>query len=153
MDSVVLQAVVVLLAGLVAGTEFIVRYGVQPALRRLDDRAHIAARVALVRSLRVVVPGIMIPTALACIVMLVVRGAEDGAGFRWAGVAAFAVFMLSSFLGTVPINMKVIEWRADNPPADWKSIVLRWQRIDVLRSTAAIAAFLCFVVALAMRVP
>src|SRR6184192_807805 len=125
MHAVTLQAIVVFLAGLVAGEEFVVRYGVQPALRRLDDRAHIAARVALVRSLRVVVPSIMMPTALACVAMLIAGIGGSGAGFRWAGLAAFALFLLSSFLGTVPINMKVIDWRADDPPSDWKPTVVR----------------------------
>ena len=153
MNAVVLQAVVVFLAGLLAGEEFIVRYGLQPALRHLDDRAHVAARVALVRTLRIVVPAIMIPTVLTGAAMLIVSGGGDGAGFRWAGVAALVAFVLFSFLGTVPINIKVIEWDADNPPPDWRATVLRWQRIDVLRSTAAIVAFLCVVIALAAQVP
>jgi uncharacterized membrane protein len=61
--------------------------------------------------------------------------------------------MLLSFLGTVPINMKVVDWQPDQPPADWRGVVNRWQRLDTLRSTAAIVAFVCFVIALAARVP
>jgi uncharacterized membrane protein len=153
MNAIALQAVAVSLAGLLAGEEFIVRYGIQPALRRLDDRAHVAARVALVRSLRIVVPSIMIPTVLAYVTMVIASSGGAGAGFRWAGLGALVAFVLFSFLGTVPINMKVIDWDADNPPPDWKAVMLRWQRIDVLRSTAAILAFLCVVIALAVQVP
>jgi hypothetical protein len=151
MGSVVLQALGLFLAGLLAGEEFIVRYGVQPALRDLDDRAHIQARVALVRRLRVVVPALMLPAVAAGVAVLAVARGPGGA-WRWAGVAALAVFVLSSFLGTVPINMKVIGWRADAPPADWRATVVRWQRIDVLRSSAAIAAFACFATALAVQI-
>ncbi|GAA3453369.1 anthrone oxygenase family protein [Dactylosporangium matsuzakiense] len=146
-----LQATALFLAGLLAGEEFIVRYGVQPALRTLDDHAHIQARVALVKSLRIVVPALMLPTvALAVTVLVLTDG--PGTGWRWAGAAALAAFVLSSFLGTVPINMKVVDWRPDAPPADWRGTVIRWQRIDVLRSTAAIVAFACFAAALAVQV-
>nr|BFE60439.1 hypothetical protein GCM10020063_049650 [Dactylosporangium thailandense] len=115
----VLQAFGLILAGLLAGEEFIVRYGVQPALLRLDDRAHIQARVALVRSLRVVVPAIMLP-AVAVAVAVLVLADGPGTAWRWAGVAALAAFLGFSFLGTVPINMKVAGWDPDAPPADWR---------------------------------
>ncbi|WP_433606448.1 anthrone oxygenase family protein [Dactylosporangium sp. CA-139114] len=146
----VLQALTLILAGLLAGEEFIVRYGVQPALLRLDDRAHIQARVALVRRLRVVVPAIMLPAVAAAVAVLVLADGP-GAAWRWAGVAALAAFLGFSFLGTVPINMKVAGWDADAPPADWRATVARWQRLDVLRSSAAIVGFGCFVAALAVQ--
>jgi uncharacterized membrane protein len=153
MGSTVLQAVGVILAGILAGEEFIVRYGVQPALRNLDENAHVATRIALVRTLRIVVPVLMLSTAAVTIVVLVTSAGQSGAGWRWAGLAALVLFMLLSFLGTVPINMKVVDWQPDHPPADWRAVVHRWQRLDTLRSTAAILAFACFVVALAARVP
>ncbi|EWM18929.1 DUF1772 domain-containing protein [Kutzneria sp. 744] len=151
MSVIALQAVGLFLAGTLAGEEFIVRYGVQPALRRLDDRAHVAARVALVRALRIVVPIIMLPTVLVAVAVVIVDAGGAGAGWRWAGTAALGAFLLFSFLGTVPLNMKVADWQPDNPPADWRTTVLRWQRIDVLRSSAAIIAFLCLVVAFAAQ--
>jgi len=149
MQATFLQAVVVFLAGILAGEEFIVRYGIHPALRNLDDRAHVNARIALVLILRFVVPSVMIPTLLAVVAMLVFDGDGAGATFRWAGAAAFGAYLLISFLVTGPLNAKVEKWQADNPPANWKDVVRRWQRIDVLRSTAAIFAFLGFVIALA----
>jgi hypothetical protein len=154
MGGVVLQAAGLILAGLLAGEEFIVRYGVQPALRGLPDRAHIEARVALVRRLRVVVPALMVPTVLAAVAVLVVAAGQDrhGGAWRWAGAAALAAFLAFSFLGTVPINMKVSGWSADAPPPDWRATVTRWQRIDVLRSSAAMVAFGCFAAALAVQV-
>ena len=140
----ILETISLLFAGILAGLEFIVRYGVQPALRTLPDEAHILARVALVRRLRVVVPAVMLPTVVLAIAVTI----AGGGGFRWAGSAALVAFLLFSFLGTVPINIKVIEWRAEDPPADWPATVRRWERIDVFRSSAAIIAFACFLIAL-----
>ena len=60
------------LIGVLAGEELIVRYGLHPALSRLDDRAHLLARQALVRRLRVVVPIVMLPAAALVAAVLVV---------------------------------------------------------------------------------
>ena len=147
----ILQAVGLILAGLLAGEEFIVRWGVQPALSSLEDRAHILARVALVKRLKVVVPMLMVPTVLVGIAVLATGGIAAGFAFRALGVLALVGFVLFSFLGTVPINMKVNDWTPDAPPADWRDVVRRWQFIDVFRSSAAILAFVAFVVAAALR--
>ncbi|MEO8907759.1 MAG: anthrone oxygenase family protein, partial [Microbacteriaceae bacterium] len=78
-------------------------------------------------------------------------GSGTGFAFRCAGVIALVAFVLLSFLGTVPINIRVNDWQADSPPADWKAVVKRWELIDVFRSSAAILAFACFLIALALQ--
>lgn len=144
----VLLTVQLVLLGLLAGEEFIVRWGVQPALTTLPDETHLRARIALVRSLRVVVPVLMVPTVLVSAAVLVVVGGGDGLVARVAGAGALVVSVLASFLGTVPINIRVNDWNPADPPADWRQVVGRWERIDVLRSSAAVVAFVCFAVAL-----
>jgi hypothetical protein len=148
MTGNVAQYIGLFLLGILAGEELIVRYGVHPALSSMDDRAHLLARQALVRRLRVVVPAVMLPAAaFAVIGLITVTG--PGLALRWAALAATALFLLLSFLGTVPINIKVNDWQVNAPPADWKAVVRRWSRIDVLRSTAATAAFLFEMLAVA----
>ena len=144
----VLLVVQLVLVGLLAGQEFIVRWGVQPAMATLPDEVHLRTRIALVKSLKVVVPILMVPAVLTSVAVLVLSGADDGLGWRIAAMVALVVFVLASFLGTVPINIRVNDWDPEHPPADWKRVVLRWERIDVLRSTAAGVAFVLFVVAL-----
>jgi uncharacterized membrane protein len=143
----VLLVVQLVLVGLLAGEEFIVRWGVQPAMTTLPDQVHLRTRIALVKSLKVVVPILMVPAVLASVAVLVLSG-DDGQGWRFAAMVALVVFVLASFLGTVPINIRVNDWDPEHPPADWKRVVRRWERIDVLRSTAAGVAFVFFVVAL-----
>ena len=133
----VLEVVALFVSGLLAGEEFIVRYGIQPALRSLDDRAHVAARVALVRALRVVVPILMLPAAALTFAVLAV----DPSAWHWAAAVAALAILLFSFPGTVPINMKVIDWTPDAPPANWRAVVTRWERIDIFRSGAAVLTF------------
>jgi uncharacterized membrane protein len=144
----VLLVVHLVLVGVLAGEEFIVRWGVQPAIAALPDDAHVSTRIALVRSLKVVVPIVMVPAVLASVAVLVAAGAGAGLGWRIAAMTALVVFVLASFLGTVPINIGVNDWDPANPPADWKDVVRRWERIDVLRSSAAAVAFVLFTIAL-----
>jgi uncharacterized membrane protein len=144
----VLLVVQLVLVGLLAGEEFIVRWGVQPAMATLPDQVHLRTRIALVRSLKVVVPILMVPAVLASVAVLVLSGADGGLGWRIAGMVALVVFVLASFLGTVPINIRVNDWDPGRPPADWKRVVRRWERIDVLRSTASGVAFVLFVAGL-----
>lgn len=143
-----LELVGLFLCGLLAGEEFAVRWGVQPALRRLEDRAHIQARMSLVRRLSIVVPVLVIPTVLAGVAVLVFTGIGAGFVFRCAGVISLVAFLLLSFLGTVPINIRVNDtWSADGPPSDWRAVVERWERIDTFRAGAAILAFALFLIA------
>gem|GEM_PF-462709 len=142
-----LQALGLTLAGILAGLEFVVRYGVQPALTTIEDRSSILARIALVNRLKVVVPLIMLPSFLVGVSVLIFSGDGPGYAFRWVGVAASIALLLFSFLGTVPINMQISDWTADAPPEGWQALVKRWEFIDVFRSSSAIIAFISFVVA------
>lgn len=138
------------LAGILAGIELVVRYGVHPALSALPDREHLLARHEVVRFVRVIVPSIMLPSVIVAVIVLATTGAGDGLPFRWAGVAAYAVYLAIVFLGTVPINDKFYEWDAAAPPADWRAVMRRWALIDVFRSAMAVVAFALLLVAAAL---
>lgn len=154
MFHVIIEFVGLFLAGILAGEEFIVRYGIQPALSALPDRAHLLSRISLVRRLMIVVPAIMVPTVIAGILVLTTGGTGPGFVFRILGMAALVAFLLFSFLGTVPINIQVNDtWNADDPPTDWKKLVTRWESIDTFRSSAAILAFAFFAIAIARQLP
>jgi 4-hydroxybenzoate polyprenyltransferase len=148
-----LEVVQLVLIGLLAGEELIVRYGVQPALDSLPDEAHLRARIALVKRLKVVVPIMMVPAVLASVALVVVAGNAHGFGWGIAGLVALVAFLAFSFFGTVPINIRVNDWDSGNPPADWRQVVHRWETIDTFRSSAAILAFILFAVAVGLQVP
>lgn len=139
-----LTTVAVVFAGLLAGEEFVVRWGIAPAVRMLPDPTHLRVRIALVRRLRVLVPALIVPSVVLVVTDVVV--VAPGA-WGWAAVAVLAVFVAASAFGTVPLNMQVIDWDPDAPPATWRAVVARWEAIDVLRSTAAILTFVLLALA------
>jgi hypothetical protein len=129
------------LSGLLAGIEFVVRYGVHPALVALPDDLHLRARHEVVRIVRVIVPVVMLPSVALAAAALVFASDGHNLALRVASVAVYAIYLVVVFAGTVPINNRFFQWDLDNPPANWKSIMRRWALIDVVRSSGAILGF------------
>lgn len=147
MDHGVIEFAALFLAGLLAGEEFVVRYGVRGPLAALDDRAHIEFRQGLIRTLRVLVPAIFGPALAAGVAAAIAAGAGPGAALRWAAVLALLGWALVTLFGTVPINSGALDWRPAAPPADWKALIARWERLDTVRTWAAVLAFALFLAA------
>jgi uncharacterized membrane protein len=148
---VLLEFVGLFPAGMLAGAELVVRYGIRAPLAALDDEAHIRLRQALIKPLRILVPSLYLPAFALGIAVAIVEGAGAGYAFRWAGVLALLVWTIATFFGTVPINEAALDWRPDAPPSDWKALVDRWERLNTVRTWAAVAAFALFATAAALQ--
>ncbi|QMU77913.1 DUF1772 domain-containing protein [Streptacidiphilus sp. PB12-B1b] len=139
-------------AGLLAGAEFAVRFGLRPAIGILEQQPSIVLRQALIRSLRLVVPSVYLPTALTGAAVTVWNGGGSGFAAQCAAMAAVLVWTLATFTGTVPINSAILDgWQADAPPADWRATLRSWERLDTLRTAAAVAALALFLTAVGLQ--
>jgi len=143
----ILTALGLFLAGILAGMELIVRYGIHPALMRLPDRAHLEARHEIVRIVRVIVPVVLLPSVLVGGAVAILSGSDQGSVWRWAAVGAYLAYLIVVFAGTVPINDRFFRWDAADPPEGWQAVIRRWALIDVVRSTLAVLAFGLFLIA------
>ena len=146
----VVGVISVVFAGLLAGEEFVIRYGVRGPLASLDDQSHILFRQALIYRLRILVPAIYVLTLLSTVAVTVLDGTKAGMVFRGAAIAALAVWVAATLGGTVPINAAVLEWSASAPPATWRTQVDRWEHLNTLRTWAAVIAFISLSVSLAL---
>ncbi|MFF1870632.1 DUF1772 domain-containing protein [Streptomyces sp. CB03911] len=138
-------------AGLLAGIEFVVRFGVRGALNVPDEYDQIRLRQALVRRLRVLVPAVYGPALLSTVAATAGGRAEPGSAFRCIALAALLVFTVVTFAGTVPINKALLEWPPGAPPLDWRGRIRRWERLDTVRALAAVTAFALLLVAVARQ--
>jgi hypothetical protein len=150
-EAVILEFVGLFCAGLLAGAEYIVRFGVRETITVLDEQPQIQLRQALIRRLRVLVPAVYVPTAVSAVAVTVLDGTGGSFGFRCLGLLAILVWSLTTFLGTVPINAATLTWRPDAPPDNWRAIVRKWERLDTIRFWAAVSAFAFFLTAVALR--
>jgi uncharacterized membrane protein len=146
-----LELVSLFCAGILAGAEVVVRLGVRAPIAVLDERPQIELRQALIRTLRVLVPSIYVSAAVSAVAAAVLDGAAPGLGFRLAGLLALVAWTLTTFVGTVPINQAVLAWQPDAPPDTWRALVRRWERLDTVRTVAAVLAFASFLTAVALR--
>ena len=136
--------------GMLAGEEFTILAGVRGPLASLDDNPHIRFRQALIYRLRVVVPAIFGLAILSGVATTFLNSSDAGFGIRCAGLLVLLAFILITFFGTVPINSAAIEWNPATPPANWRKLVQRWERLDNLRCGAALVAFALFLIAMAV---
>ncbi len=136
-------------AGLLAGEEFVIRFGVRAPLAALDPPAHIRLRQNLIRTLRLLVPVILSAALLTGGAALAYDHSAPGTAYRFAGLAILAVFLAITLGGTVPINQAALTWNPLAPPPDWTDKIKTWERLDDWRTVAALAAFACFLLPLA----
>jgi hypothetical protein len=146
-----LDFVNVFFAGMLAGMEFVIHYGVRTAPEALDDQAQLQLRQALVLRLRMLIPAFFVPTALTGIVVTVLDGATPGWWLHATGLLALFIWILIRIIGTVPINSATLSWPPSAPPKNWKELVARAERFHIVGVWAMVLAFALFLAALALK--
>ncbi|HEX2912111.1 MAG TPA: anthrone oxygenase family protein [Chloroflexia bacterium] len=136
--------------GILAGEEFTILSGIRGPLASLEDKAHLRFRQALIYRLRVVVPLIFGLALFSGLAVTILNGFNSAFGFRCAGLLTLAAFILITLFGTVPINSAALAWNPAAPPANWRALVRRWEKLDNLRCSAALLAFALFLIGMAI---
>ncbi len=149
--ATVLDVVSVFFAGLLAGMEFVIHYGIWKPAETLDEHAQLQLRQALVQRLRVLVPAFFAPTAVAAIAAAVLDGSAPGMWFRYVGVLGVLIWIVIRVIGTVPINSATLTWLVSAPPKNWQALVNRAERFHDIGVWAVILAFACFLTAMALQ--
>jgi hypothetical protein len=138
-------------AGILAGIEIAIHYGLHPPPKVLSDQSQIQLRQALVLRLRVLVPAFFVPTAVSGIAVAVLDRAAPGLWFRCAGIVGVLVWIVIRVIGTVPINSATLTWESGAPPKNWRPLVDHAERFHILGVWAAVMAFASFLTAVALK--
>lgn len=149
--AIVLDFVTLFFAGMLAGIEFVIHYGLRGPSEVFDEHVQIQLRQALILRLRVLVPAFFVPTAVFGIAITVLDGAAPGFWFRCAGLLAVLIWILIRIVGTVPINSATLTWKPDAPPKNWKTLVNHAEQFHIVGTWAAVLAFAFFLVAVALK--
>jgi hypothetical protein len=145
--ATILDFVNVFFAGMLAGVEFVIHYGLRAPAEILDEQSQLQLRQALVLRLRVLVPAFFVPAAVPGIALTVLDGAAPGFWFRCAGVVAILTWIVIRVIGTVPINSATLTWQPSAPPKNWKAQVDHAERFHIVGVWAAVLAFAFFLTA------
>jgi uncharacterized membrane protein len=147
----VLASVNLFFVGLLAGEEFVIRYGVRAPMASLEAEPHIRLRQALIRTLRILVPAVFGASILSASAVVLMGGAHLVLALRLVGLLFLFSFISITLGGTVPLNQAVLTWEAKSPPENWQALIAKWERLDTLRCWAAITAFILFLAAMGLR--
>ena len=147
---IVLDFVNLFFAGLLAGIEFVIHYGMRTSAKVLDERSQLQLRQAMVLRLRVLVPAFFLPTALTGIAVTIVNGGGLGIWLRGTGLLAMLIWVAIRIVGTVPINSATLTWQLDAPPKDWEAQVNHAERFHIVGVWAVVLAFALFLTAIAL---
>ena len=139
-------------AGMLAGIEFVIHYGMREPSEELADGPQLQLRKALVLKLRVLVPAFFAPTAVSGIALLFLGKTTPGYVFLCAAVVALLVWIAIRVVGTVPINSATADWKLDAPPADWKAQIKRAERFHIIGVWASVLSFVFFLTTIALNV-
>lgn len=130
--SKIIRLVNLFLAGLLAGNEFGSWAALHPALGKLDPTERLRAEQEVTRRYAAIMPFWMVSTLLSCLAALgISRGSAD---FRrtLAGTACFAGMLVSTRLGNVPINDRVLELSPEDQE-EFARLRERWDLLHTLR--------------------
>ena len=149
--ATVLDFVNVFFAGILAGIEFVIHYGLRGPSEILDEYAQLQLRQALVMRLRVLVPAFFVPTAVLGIALTVLNAGTPGFWFRCAAMLALCTWIVIRVVGTVPINSATVDWQLSAPPKNWKELVNHAERFHIVGVWASVLAFAFFLTAVALK--
>lgn len=148
---IVLDFVNLFFAGLLAGIEFVIHYGLRTPAEILDEPSQLKLRQALVFRLRVLVPAFFVPTAILGIALTILNRTSPGIWFRCAAVVTLLIWIAIRVIGTVPINSATLTWQTGTPPKDWKAQVNHAERFHIVGVWAAVLGFAFFLTAVALK--
>jgi hypothetical protein len=138
-------------AGILAGIEIVIHYGLRGPAEVLDERSQIQLRQALVLKLRILVPAFFVPMAVSGIAVTVLDGGAPGLWFRRAGVIGVIIWIVIRVIGTVPINSATLTWQPGAPPTNWRTLVNDAERFHIVGVWAVVMAFAGFLTAAALK--
>ena len=149
--ATVLDFINLFFAGMLAGIEFVIHYGLRTPAEILDEQSQLQLRQALVLRLRVLVPAFFVPAAVLGIALTVLNSGTPGFWFRCAGVVAILTWIVIRVIGTVPINSATLTWQPSAPPKNWKALVNHAERFHIVGVWAAVLAFAFFLTAVGLK--
>jgi len=131
-------------AGVLAGFEIAVHYGLGAPPESLREDAQIVLRQIMVLRLRILAPALFLPTLVFGMAIAVRERHDGGQLLRSVVLCGLFLWIVIRVARTVPVNSATLEWKPDAPPQNWRELVERTERYHVIAAWAAVITFICF---------
>ena len=127
------------LAGLLAGNEFGTWAAVHPALGKLSVAERVRIEQEVTRRYAKMMPFWMSSTILSCLPVLALGRRTSGFRYSLLGALCFATMLLTTFLGNVPINNRVLKLSPEADGEEFVELRKRWDRLHTIRALLNVA--------------
>ena len=127
------------LAGLLTGNELGTKVALHPSLERLPTPERVRAEQEVTRRYAAIMPFWMLSTIASCVAALALSRGSRSFLPTLAGAACFAGMLLSTLLGNVPINNRVLELSPETDGEEFVQLRERWDRLHTLRVVLNVA--------------
>ena len=146
MSSTIPKFTATIATGLLAGAFLYGCLNVVPTFAEVPLEVHLVFRVQLMTHNSAVMQLLMCVSFLAPIWYAVTLSHCKTAKTIILMASAFALtsFLVTRF-GNVPINQQLKTWSALHPPANWESLLHRWNTYNAIRTLTAIACFISMI--------
>ena len=146
--TVTLQVLAVLVLGLACGSELNVGAFAHPTFSRQPLEIHIRLRSSWAALFGRVMPFWMAGSALLNLLLLLPLAHLSEPAWRLAAIALGIQILavVFSLIGPVPINNRIIKWKPESLPNDWRAQEHRWDVYHWVRTAALIVGFAVLVV-------
>ena len=142
------NVLVIIVAGLMVGSELTIAAFVHPTLDRLPDNVHLPVASALARVLGRFMPFWYILVFLLTLAEALIQWRQSGGLPTLFATSAilWALAIVYSITALVPVNNRVASWEKVAPPADWKTFRSRWDLLHRWRVMLLTMAFAFLIV-------
>ena len=139
----ILGFITMLIAGFTACAEFTSYALVHPVIRHLPQKHHIRFEQGSLKTYGMIMP-VLMPVSVILTVSYVIFS-QDLRNIeliiRVSCAVMYILATLTTILFNVPINKKIKQWEADNPPTNWIEIRNRWMFFQAIRSWLVLIGF------------
>ena len=124
-----------LLAALLVGNEFGTLAAVHPALGKLATPERIRAEQEVTRRYAKIMPFWMLSVIASClsVLALTLDRRSDAFFSTLAGTACFVAMLISTLVGNMPINNRVLELSLEKDSEEFLRLRERWDRLHAFR--------------------
>ena len=135
--------------GLLAGAFLYAYFNVVPTFSEVPLHVHLSYRVQLMKHNGLVMQLLMAASFLGSVWFAISARRSRSTLITVLIAAALALesFLITRF-GNVPINQLIKTWNAENPPADWATLLAQWDWYHAMRTLSAVASFLTLMLGL-----
>jgi hypothetical protein len=116
---------------------------IESTLRSFDAAVYTQVRLIELAHLDQLASVTLIPAVIAAAALVFFAAKAKGRTF-WLTLTALTLLLIvfvTSFVVNVPINTDQLTWSVHAPPTDWARVRDRWQIAHVVRTVAALLAF------------